>query len=162
MKNKIIPTLLITILLVFLLFMVSAKYEPKVIGWIPYWDQTNASQSFKKNVSKIDYVSVFWYRIDENGKLGTYKGVAEDKSIIDFAHKNNVNVLALVANLSETGDSSWDYQRVNKVISTKESRKKHIAELIKLVEKHGFDGIDIDYEALRNYQRDYFTQFIKE
>src|SRR3990167_8296425 len=162
MKNKIIPILLITILLAFLLFMVSSKYEPKVIGWIPYWDQTSATNSFKKNASKIDYVSVFWYRIDENGNLGSYKGAVEDKSIIEFAHKNGVLVLALVANLNETGDGTWDFQRVDKVISTKQARSKHIKDLIELVEKNNFDGIDIDYESLKTSQKEDFAQFIKE
>lgn len=163
MRNKLFPIAIFLVFSVLFLFiLVTAKHEPKVIGWIPYWDQTNASQSFKQNVSKIDYISVFWYRIDENGKLGTYKGVAQDKSIIEFAHKNNVKVLALVANLSETGDGSWDFKRVDRVISTKEARRKHINELIELVEKNDFDGIDIDYESLRSSQKENFTEFIEE
>lgn len=163
MKNKIIPIVVFVVLFVFFLFiMITAKQEPKVIGWIPYWDQDSATQSFMNNVSKIDYISVFWYRIDENGKLGSYDGVDEDKSIIDFAHKNGVLVLALVANLNETGDGVWDFQRVDKVISTKQARSKHIEDLVALVEKNGFDGIDIDYESLRISQKENFTEFIKE
>lgn len=163
MTNKIFPFVTFAgLLAVFLFLIVTIKPEPKVIGWIPYWDQANATQSFKKNVTKIDYISVFWYRIDENGKLGTYKEAKANKSIIDFAHKNNVKVLALVANLSETGDGTWDYQRVDKAISTRESRKNHINDLVKLIEDNGFDGIDIDYESLRSSQKENFTVFIEE
>lgn len=163
MKNKIFPiAIFVGLLVLFLFLMATAKHEPKVIGWIPYWDQANAWQSFKKNVSKIDYVSVFWYRIDENGNLGSYKGAVEDKSIIEFAHKNGVLALALVANLNETGDGTWDFQRVDKVISTKQARSKHIKDLIDLVEKNNFDGIDIDYESLKTSQKEDFAQFIKE
>lgn len=158
-----LPIAIFMALFVFFLFlMLITKHEPRVIGWIPYWEQASAVESFKKNVSKMDYISVFWYRIDENGNLGSYKGAVEDRSIIDFAHKNGVLVLALVANLSETGDGSWDYQRVDNVISTKEARSKHIKDLVELVEKNGFDGIDIDYESLRNSQKEDFAQFIKE
>lgn len=163
MKQK-INFLLILIMSTLIIYAIAGltKQESKVIGWIPYWDQKLATQSFKQNANKIDYISLFWYRLDENGNLELYNNVVEDKSIIDFAKKKNVKVLALVANLSDDGSSIWDYKRVDKVIFTKESRKKHIDELIKLVEKNNFDGIDIDYEALKSSQRENFSLFIED
>ncbi len=158
-------TFFIVLILIFsvLFALINLMQKPlKTIGWIPYWDQDVAAQSFKTNVDKVDYVSLFWYKIDENGNLGAYKGAVEDKSIIEFAHNNNVKVLALVANLSESGDGTWDHKRVDNVIATKEAREKHINDLVDLVEKNNFDGIDIDYEALKSYQKDDFSLFIEE
>src|SRR3990167_9598571 len=135
----------------------------KTVGWIPYWDQKTAFASFSKNVELFDFVSAFWYRIDAEGNLTTYKQTVEDQSIIDFAHKNNVKVLAVVANLpdyEEGGD--WDYKRVDKVISSTAARKAHIQVLIGLAAEHNFDGINIDYEALKRSQRENFTAFIEE
>src|SRR3989344_4794428 len=62
----------------------------KTIGWIPYWDQKNAFESFSKNAGLFDFVSVFWYRVDGDGNLTTYRETVEDQSLIDFAHNNNV------------------------------------------------------------------------
>lgn len=162
MSRKI--TFIIFILIFSVIFALIQLIKPdlKSIGWIPYWDQEVATQSFKENADKIDYISLFWYRIDKNGNLGAYKDAVEDKSIIEFAHSKNVKVLALVANLSESGDGTWDHKRVDSVIASKEARKKHINDLINLVEKNNFDGIDIDYEALKTYQKDDFSLFIKE
>lgn len=162
MSKKIFFIVLILILSALIAFTEIAQKPLKTIGWIPYWDQNAATQSFRENVDKIDYVSLFWYRIDKNGNLGAYEGVVEDKSIIEFAHSKNVKVLALIANLDESGDGTWDHKRVDNVIKTKEAREKHINELIDLVEKNNFDGIDIDYESLESYQRDDFSLFIEE
>jgi spore germination protein len=135
----------------------------KVIGWIPFWDQENAFKSFSSHADKFDFVSLFWYRIDKNGKVTTYKDAKEDQKIIDYAKKHKVKVLALVANLpddSEGGD--WDAKRVDRVISSAQARKKHINELLQMVERKKFDGIDIDYEALKGHQRENFSLFIEE
>jgi len=135
----------------------------RTIGWIPYWDQKAAVESFYKNVDLFDFVSVFWYRIDASGNLSTYKSAVTDQSIIDFAHQNKVKVMAVVANLpdyEEGGD--WDWQRVDMVISTADARTKHVNALLKLVQEKNLDGIDIDYEALKEPQRENFSLFIEE
>lgn len=135
----------------------------KVLGWTPYWDQENAFASFQQNTKAFDFISVFWYRIDGNGKLTTYQSTVEDQTIIDYAHANGVKVLAIVANMpdySEGGD--WDQNRVDKVIYSKEARQEHIEELVDLVRTKNFDGINIDYEALRRRQRENFSLFIEE
>lgn len=139
------------------------QIKPKVIGWIPYWDQKTAFESFSQNVSLFDFVSVFWYRVDANGNLITYKQTIEDQTIIDLAHQNKVKVLAVVANMpdyEENGD--WDARRVDRVISTPKARSKHISDLLTLIEKNNLDGIDIDYENLRASQKENFSLFIEE
>lgn len=137
--------------------------KPKVIGWIPYWDQKTAFESFSKNIKLFDFVSVFWYRVNANGNLTTYKQTIEDQSIIDLAHQNKVKILAVVANMpdyEEGGD--WDPRRVNQILSTPKARSKHISDLLTLIEKNNLDGIDIDYEALRSSQKENFSLLIEE
>jgi spore germination protein YaaH len=135
----------------------------QVLGWIPYWDQEIAVSTFKENVDIFDFISLFWYRIDSEGELVAYRTAKIDRSIIEFAREHDVKVFVLVANLPdypEGGD--WDYKRVDRVISTAEARTYHVNELVALVEELDVDGINIDYEALRKYQRDNFTKFIEE
>ena len=137
--------------------------KPKVIGWIPYWDQQKAFKSFSQNVSLFDFISVFWFRIDTNGDLTKYKTAVIDRSIIDYAHKNGVKALAVVANLPDYDEAhGWDPKRVEKILSTPETRSKHISGLAKLIEDNNLDGIDIDYENLRSTHKDDFSLFIEE
>jgi spore germination protein YaaH len=141
----------------------SAKFDPSVIGWIPYWDQNKAFASFRKNVGLFDYISLFWYRLDESGSILTYETAFEDQATINFAHENGVKVLAVVANLPDyTEGGDWDWRRVDGVIKSPETRKIHVSDLLALVNDKGFDGVAIDYEALQGKQRNNFSLFIEE
>ncbi len=170
MKRDIISlTILILLLLVFVFIeglmqknVVSDNLT--VIASIPYWDQQRAMESFKKNVERIDLVSFFWYHLDESGNIEKYKYANEDVSAINFAKKHNVKTLMLVANLADddTSEENWDSQRVERVILTEQARNKHIKALMALAEKKKFDGVLIDYEALKRNQRENFSLFIEE
>jgi len=137
-------------------------FSPSVFVSIPYWDQKAAYESFRENINTIDYISLFWYNLSPEGSIEKYTYATEDTAIIDFAHEHGVKVFALIANLPEEDGSDWDFGRVNVVIEESVARKKHINDIIALVDKHDFDGINIDYEVLRNKQRDNFTLFIEE
>ena len=135
----------------------------KILGWIPFWDQDTAFASFKRNIGIFDYISVFWYLLRSDRSIRKYIYAFEDPSLINYAHANNVKVLALVANLPDEDDrGDWDYLRVDNVISSSSARKKHITDLVNLAKTRGFDGINIDYEALKEYQKENFTLFIRE
>ncbi len=142
------------------------KFVPKILNFrasIPYWDQPTAFASFKANVSLFNYTTVFWYTLRADGGISKYIHAQEDPNIINFAHQNNVKIFGLIANLPDDDEGgSWDYKRVEKVISTPTARNNHINEIVALIERVGFDGISIDYEELETYQKNDFTTFIKE
>ena len=134
----------------------------KSIGWIPYWDQEKAFATVQTNASSFDFISVFWYGLSKEGEVIKYEGVVEDREIIKFAKENQIKVMALFANLIEEEGDVWDAERVNKVISDPQKRKVHTQEILTKVDEFDFDGVDIDYEALKKPQRNDYTQFIKE
>ena len=141
----------------------SVNLGQEVFVWIPYWDQKQAVASMENHIDRIDYVSLFWYGLRADGSIKPYTGAVEDERVIRFAREHGVPVFMLIANLpdySEGGD--WDDERIDLVIASSEARKRHIDELLALMEQHDFDGINIDYEALRADQRDNFTLFIEE
>lgn len=131
-----------------------------ILGSIPYWDQARAFSMFQKHADDTDALSLFWYRLDENGSIGKYAYASEDMSIVRYAQERGVKVLALIANLPD--DGNWDSGRVQKVIETTDARRAHIASIIELVDSKGFDGINIDYEFLEDYQTENYTAFINE
>lgn len=145
------------------LFGQSNSNSREVLGWIPFWDQQRAYQSFSNNADVFTHISLFWYLVRSDGSVKKYIYANEDKTIINFAHSKGVKVLALVANLPDEDEGGdWDASRVEKVIGSASARKKHVADLVSLVNKYGFDGINIDYEALEEFQKESFTLFIKD
>jgi spore germination protein YaaH len=136
-----------------------------ILGSIPYWDQESAIKSFKDNVDMIDYVSVFWYNLGPHGEIRKYVHAKEDKSLIEYAHKNNVKVFGLIANLPDDqreGYGDWDSKRVTHILKLADHREAHINDLVKLALRMNFDGLLIDYEALPKKHRNIYTLFIKE
>ncbi len=144
----------------------AARFAPEnfqSVGSIPFWDQTAAFASYKKNAGLFKFISLFWYSLRADGSIRKYIYAAADKSIISYAHSHGTKVLLLVANLPDEDEGGdWDYKRVDKVISSETARQKHIVDLVALAKKLSVDGISIDYEALKAYQKDNFTTFIKE
>lgn len=133
------------------------------MAWVPYWDHEAAWASFRQHKGEIDAVGLFWYVLLRNGSIGRYPHAIEDPALITEAQKNHVRVFAVIANLpTEDEKGDWDPVRVEKVTGTAAARKKHIANILAIVRKHGFDGVNIDYEALKARQRDAFSRFSEE
>lgn len=140
------------------------REDATLMSWIPYWDQENAFEAFRKQSGLFDQLSFFWYRLDSEGKIRTYADAEEDPSLVRFAREQGVLTFALIANLPDDGEEmdDWDPERVDRVIASAPARALHITDLVALAEKLHFDGIDIDYEALETRQRENFSRFIEE
>lgn len=127
---------------------------------IPYWDQQKAFESFKTNITKHNFVNLFWYYITDANTIAKYAYAVEDRSIIDLAHNNNVKVFATITNLPEEG--GWDTKRVESMLRTKSSRGKHIEDIVTKLNELEFDGVNIDYEEVDAKEKERFTLFISE
>lgn len=139
----------------------AATPMPMIVrGSIPYWDQKNAVLSFTKNISAFDQIALFWYFVTAEGEIQKYRYTVEDSSIIDTAHRENIKVSVLIANLPEQG--TWDSKRVEKVIGDNEKRAKHIGDIERLLSRLDADGVTIDYEEVASPQRENFSLFIDE
>lgn len=137
-----------------------------VVGGIPYWAQDEAMRSFEANRESIDAISMFWYHLDPQGEVLEYDQAEAKREIVEDAQEHGVKVLALVANLPDDereGEGlTWDADRVARVIQFQKNRQAHIAELVALTRRMGFDGIHIDYEGLPEQYRGEFTLFIQQ
>ena len=133
-----------------------------VKGSIPYWDQKLAFRTFGDHVEKLNFVSLFWYYLTDDGLIRKYQYAQEDASIIRFAHDHGVQVTAVITNLPEEEGSTWDSDRVERMLIDRETRARHIADIIEKLDSLDFDGVSIDYEGVVGSQRENFTLFIQE
>jgi spore germination protein len=139
------------------------KTPVRVITWIPYWDQNSAAESMRAHADQIDLVSFFWYVFTEDGMIRPYMYAEEDWTLVQEAHSLGMRVHALIANLPDENEGGdWDNDRVERMLNDESLRESHIEDIITLIEQKGFDGIDIDYEALEGRNRATFSAFIEE
>ncbi len=132
------------------------SYHPKsgryIAAWLPPLFEGGARDSFMANADIIDDVSPFWYSTDAGGRLyGT-----RDDALVKIAHASNVRVLPSVHNVTANPGI------VVAVLRSPTIRARHVQNIIDEVLARGYDGIDIDYEALDPSLRADFSAFIRE
>lgn len=130
--------------------------EPKVSGWIPWWQDTAGLKSATKNIDKLDIVYPFVYEIDAAGKI-TAKTNLKSRDwtkFIKLAKKEKVKVIPTIA---------WfNGEQIDDVLGSARKREDHINEIVSLVKKGKYDGVNIDYEQKLAETKDDFSLFLKE
>jgi spore germination protein len=133
----------------------------RVRGSVPYWDQEKAYESFSNHAYRFDSISLFWYYVTEDGDITLYEDAQEDISLIEYAHKQNVKVAAVLTNLPEEEGTTWDSERVETILENDQKQEEHIEELITKLKTMSFDGVAIDFEEVEEGYSQQFTQYIK-
>lgn len=125
-------------------------------GWLPYWRVASSTKDVIPNLSKLTEVNPFGYTVKKDGTLAdtAQMSKSEWQTLIAEARSAKVRVVPTVM---------WsDTESIHNVLSNKKLRKKHVAAIVEMVTKNGFDGVDIDYEGKRAEDREYYSLFLKE
>lgn len=157
MKHFLTTLTLIAVILVLALPQGSrASEDVEVSGWIPYWRASEGSKATVSHITAFSEVSPFGYTVKKDGTLYDAMKLKSSawKKLFTAAEKNDVLVLPSVM--------MSDSAQIHTILSDATARTKHIDSIMSEVEKHDFDGIDIDYEGKRASTREYFSIFLKE
>ena len=104
----------------------------------------------------VNVVAPTWFTLSDNE--GNYQSLAS-KSYVEQAHAKGIQVWAVVDNFSQ--EISKNVQ--SEVLLSKTSvRKKLIDKLMKDAETYALDGINLDFESLREEAGVHYVQFIRE
>lgn len=125
----------------------------QVSAWVPYWDRARVRDSFTTHAAELNEVNFFWYEVQPDGSLRAFPG-AEDAALLAIARAHKLRVLPTIMN-------DFDGARIATLLSDEKSRTAHIRAIVALVERMGYDGVDVDYEALPAEASDDFTAFIE-
>jgi spore germination protein YaaH len=128
----------------------------EVAGWIPYWRDSQGIKSAKKNLGSIDIVFPFAFTMQADGSIKDLADLdgKEWKKFTKLAQKEGKKVVPTIM----TSDAGT----VHANLSYPDLRKKHIKNIVDMVEDGGFDGVDIDYESKFSTTKDHFSDFLTE
>ena len=115
--------------------------------WYPSSEHAEGYSALMRNVDALDEVNPFWYSAAPDGTL-IAAPAAEDPEKLAAWREAGLLIVPTIANA------------VPQVLHT-ETRPTHIANIVALVERMDYDGIDIDYEAFPRTTRDDFSAFIE-
>ncbi len=149
-------TFIIFISLCLPVYSAQASEELKMAGWVPWWQDKQGLSSATKNIKKLDTVYPFVYEIDESGEIVSKANLKSKdwKKFFSLAEKEGVEVIPSIA---------WfDGEQIHEILSDKKKRKAHIKDIINLVKKGNYDGINIDYEQKEAKTINHFSAFLQE
>jgi spore germination protein len=106
----------------------------------------------------LDEVDFDWYQSQGDGSVAARH---ENLDLVAAARSRGLNVFATVTN-QPAGSLSFSRDIAAAILATPASRRRHIENLVTLVETKGFDGIDLDWEALKAGDREPYATFVEE
>jgi spore germination protein len=130
------------------------KYEAEGFSYItPSTPETN--QMIVQTFAPINtYFGIFEYHVLEDGSLSTLN----DEQLIRIARENKVAPLVVITNLTATG---FDPELTKRVLNTPEIRERLINNIYNLVKTKNYAGVNIDFERIREGERDLYSGFLR-
>lgn len=129
--------------------------------WIPYWRKTEGASSTLQNLNKVTQISPFAYELQADGSIKNAAKIEEEpwSTLLAEAKKKNVKIYPSILSYPH---NTTEKNAFLAFISNKKKRQAHVKEIVALVKKNKFDGIDIDYEAKLAETRPHFSAFLSE
>lgn len=125
-----------------------------VLGWhqVTIADANANFDSLVNNTRGMNVISPTWFSLTDNE--GNYQSFA-NKEYVDKAHELGIQVWPLIENFNKDVN-------LKVLLSKYENRKKLISRLIADAIEYGFDGVNIDFESLKQEASVHYIQFIRE
>ena len=119
----------------------------RVLGYYTPYDPTSWA-TLEAHADRIDLVATQWVTIDACGRLASQ----DDQSLKRFAQARGILVLPTLLTLS-----NWLNHRL---LTDDETSARAIAEIVAYVTAEGYDGFDLDLEAVPADDRAAYTAFV--
>lgn len=125
----------------------------QVIGFTTYYYDGDASSynSMVNNSTAIDKIATHTYTTD---KLGNISGLLPT-SQINYSLSNGIEPLVMIAN-------NFDGDIAKSILESSTIKKTLISNILTSLKAYGFKGVNIDFEGVYYYNRNHYTEFIKD
>ena len=143
--------------------------EERLSAWAAYWDAGDAMTEITDLGGNLENLMYFGAYFDAENRLFVPEEIVKLKEKIGQSYGEATpwpGYLTFINDklLAGGGSSLKDTALLYTLLETPDARRAHIGEILALTENGGYDGVEIDYEAMR---RDmvlwrYFIDFITE
>ena len=107
-------------------------------------------RSFADNTSQLSEVPLFMYRFSSSNpttieKFGEFPDT-DVNLLVSIGHRNNIMMIPVIHNLLYSTGRDTSRETVKTMVATPQSRSTAIANIIGLIQRFDFDGVNIDIE----------------
>lgn len=128
----------------------------EVAVWIPWWSAEAGTESAIEHIGDIGIIYPFVFEVETDGSLRNRVDFDDRdwERLFDKADDYRVDVIPTIA---------WfDGAAIHAVLSDDDAREEHIEDIVRMVKKYRFDGVNIDYESKLGETIDHYSDFLKE
>jgi spore germination protein len=111
-----------------------------VSGWLPHWSMPDSMTSLRAHADLWSGASPFWYRMRDEITVVPHRG-AGDTRVVEELRRLGIPVLPSVT-------ESMDAATMAGLLRDPDRRAAQVRTLVDLVRDNGYDGVDLDYEAM--------------
>jgi spore germination protein len=135
------------------------KAATLVVGSLPFWNLTEGPNIVTANRGSFNEASPWIYGIARNGQIVAQvpERAAETAAGVAQLRKAAIPLVPTIANVT---NGQWAYEPVAAMLHDPTTMTRHIDDVVALVQRESYAGIDIDYEDLRATDREAFTTFV--
>jgi spore germination protein len=150
-----VMSLLLVLIIVTTGFISSRKNKSQLAlsSWVVYWDKDSESELLKMGQS-LKSVSFFAASFDSRERLFIPETNGYELSDVkNYCKKISTPLFLTIVNdytTPEGASSLKDTNLLKSLLLSEESRNSHIQDIIKFALDGGYDGIEIDYEGIKN------------
>ncbi len=135
------------------------QIEGKInLTWEYFSKYASAPDKNGTTIEGVNVVSPAFFYLDEKGNFKENIG-EKGKAYIDWAHANGYKVWPMFSN-AEAATKSLSV--TSEIVNRYEKRQELIEQLVNVCVKYQLDGINVDFENMKQEDKDKFSRFIIE
>jgi spore germination protein YaaH len=119
-----------------------------VAVWYPSSEHPAGYDSVMNHLDVIDVIHPFWYTPMADGRL-LPTNQAEDEAKLTAWREAGLQIIPSI------------FSGVSQMITDPDLRAVHVEQIVEVVLRMGYDGIDIDYEGFGLHTREPFSEFVE-
>jgi spore germination protein len=130
-----------------------------VVASLPFWNLTAGQTVVAANRGTFNEVSPWIYEIASNGQIVPQAPEVATQTAAGMAQLRKLGI-PLVPSIANRANGQFAYEPVANMLHDPAAMTRHINDVVALVQRESYDGIDIDYEDLPATDRQVFTTFV--
>ncbi|HEU4963281.1 MAG TPA: glycosyl hydrolase family 18 protein [Bacilli bacterium] len=121
-----------------------------------------SQSAFERHANLLTSLAPYWFDLDLRtpGKIKARATPTAIRSLVGDAHRRGVKILASIHNTDKPPSGVSRTEVLHSVLRA--HRMAFINNIIGLVDEYGFDGVNLDFERLRDGDKALYTAFVCE